>query len=262
MDNEQLSNRIYADIFTSEAEALREERIKAITGPQGPRGERGLDGPVGPKGDRGQPGPQGPQGEKGDRGEKGLIGPQGLKGDRGEPGLKGDRGITGAPGQDGKHGRDGRDAAVPEFIIGSVVSGNTAKAELRRDENGVYVLNLVLPRGEQGPKGDMGPIGFRGHDGKDGLDSMVPGPQGEKGEIGLTGVAGPIGPQGEKGELGMTHEEIVKTIVDTLQDVGVMTEQAKKLVKLRLEIRKMLHETDERHMSQVKKLVKRVDDLF
>jgi hypothetical protein len=57
-----------------------------ITGPQGPKGDKGDVGPQGLKGDTGDIGPQGLKGDKGDTGD---IGPQGLKGDKGDPGAPG-----------------------------------------------------------------------------------------------------------------------------------------------------------------------------
>jgi Collagen triple helix repeat (20 copies) len=56
------------------------------TGPQGPKGDTGLQGPVGPqgpKGDTGLQGPVGPQGPKGDTGLQGPVGPQGPPGPAG-----------------------------------------------------------------------------------------------------------------------------------------------------------------------------------
>ena len=58
--------------------------IELTPGPQGPQGERGLQGEQGPKGDKGDTGEQGPQGPKGDTG---AVGPQGLQGEKGEPGT-------------------------------------------------------------------------------------------------------------------------------------------------------------------------------
>lgn len=49
-------------------------------GPEGPRGDQGLQGPQGPRGEQGLQGLQGP------RGEQGLQGPPGPKGDKGDPG--------------------------------------------------------------------------------------------------------------------------------------------------------------------------------
>ena len=62
----------------------------------------------GAKGDRGEPGPQGERGERGLQGERGETGPQGdtgergLQGERGEQGPKGDKGDTGAKGDPGE----------------------------------------------------------------------------------------------------------------------------------------------------------------
>ena len=62
------------------------------TGPQGPQGERGVQGERGPKGEQGIQGDQGPKGDQGIQGEQGP---------KGEPGPKGDQGPKGDPGAPG-----------------------------------------------------------------------------------------------------------------------------------------------------------------
>ena len=47
------------------------------------KGDQGITGPCGPKGDRGHVGPQGVMGPTGPRGKRGHIGPRGKKGDSG-----------------------------------------------------------------------------------------------------------------------------------------------------------------------------------
>ena len=261
-DKAAAANNIMANIIARRATQMEKEALDVITGPPGPRGERGIPGAIGPVGPIGPKGDTGPAGEKADRGERGPIGLTGPAGPIGVTGPTGPIGPRGPAAQDGKHGRDGRDATTPEFIIGDVATGDEAKATLRRSESGVYALSLTLPRGERGIKGETGPAGVRGFAGKDGADSTVQGPCGKSGDIGSVGPIGPIGPTGEKGDPGMTREEIVAAVIETLQSAGVMTEQAQKLIRLRTEVKKMLHEADERHMSQIKKLVKRVDDIF
>lgn len=125
----------------ADAIKLQEElkQVRHLVGPQGPQGERGLQGepgPVGPQGERGpkgemgepgpkgdkgdqglqgEPGPRGDQGERGPKGETGSQGARGEKGDRGDVGPQGprgetgDRGLQGEKGQDGVNGRDGQD---------------------------------------------------------------------------------------------------------------------------------------------------------
>ena len=56
-------------------EDFTEEQLAALTGPQGPSGERGPQGETGPAGPQGETGPQGPQGDTG------APGPQGPAGD-------------------------------------------------------------------------------------------------------------------------------------------------------------------------------------
>lgn len=76
-------------------------------GPQGPKGDPGIQGPVGPKGDKGDQGPIGLQGIKGDKGDLGETGPQGPQGLQGIQGLKGDKGDQGVPGPQGPQGLQG-----------------------------------------------------------------------------------------------------------------------------------------------------------
>ena len=60
-----------------------------LQGPQGEKGNTGVQGPAGPRGEKGNTGaqgPTGPQGEKGDTGAQGPAGPQGEKGDTGAQG--------------------------------------------------------------------------------------------------------------------------------------------------------------------------------
>jgi hypothetical protein len=61
-------------------------------------GTAGTPGPQGPKGDTGVQGDVGPQGLKGDKGDPGAQGP---KGDKGDTGAQGPQGITGAAGVSG-----------------------------------------------------------------------------------------------------------------------------------------------------------------
>lgn len=87
----------------------------------------------------------------------------------------------------GKRGADGKTA---QFQIGTVTNGDTALAsvvENGEDEDGnpIYLINLVLPKGD---KGDQGIQGVRG----------------EQGEQGVQGERGLQGEQGEQGEQGKT----------------------------------------------------------
>ena len=82
----------------------------SATGPQGPKGDTGLQGEkgdqgeIGPEGPKGDVGPQGEQGPKGDKGDTGPQGLQGIQGEKGDTGSQGPKGDTGAPGKDGKDG--------------------------------------------------------------------------------------------------------------------------------------------------------------
>ncbi len=95
------------------------EQRQGVAGPQGERGEKGMDGrdgvigPAGPQGekgltgDRGEQGPVGAPGEKGLDGVPGPPGPKGDTGERGPQGERGERGADGIPGRDGLPGQPG-----------------------------------------------------------------------------------------------------------------------------------------------------------
>jgi integrin beta 3/collagen type V/XI/XXIV/XXVII alpha len=245
-----------------QSKRMAESEAKKITGPQGPRGERGPQGPQGPagkdsavSGPRGLPGTPGLSGTPGRDGKDSVTpGPQGLRGEAGP------KGFVGPAGEDGKDGQDGKDALPPQLMIGSVVVGDKLAAEFRRDANGVYVLHLTLPRGEQGLTGHIGATGARG---KDGNDSVVPGPQGVKGSVGLTGADSTVpGPQGISGKDGMSVDEIKRLIVSILSDAGVLSEQAQKLAVIRAKLKAAIHQADTRHVYQVSEIIRDVDKLF
>ena len=105
-----------------------------------------------------------------------------AKGEKGDPGIQGPKGDKGDPGEPGK------DA---EIAIGSVTSGETPSAKIRK-ENDVNYLDLVLAKGEKGDKGDTGETGPAGVNGKDGA----------QGPAGADGIQGPAGPKGDKGDPG------------------------------------------------------------
>ncbi|VVB53000.1 Uncharacterised protein [uncultured archaeon] len=210
---------------------------------------------------------------------------RGPKGDRGEPGI----------------GKDGRDGISPKLTIGQVSSGDNPHAEIRNLGEGIFELNLVLPRGERGEKGEASTI-----QGPAGRDSSVPGPAGRDGVSvkGPKGDAGSMpevrvgqvsigdaavkakpfergvildftlpkakdgvdGKQGDPGRSGFSEDEIrtivTETIIKTLSDVGVISEQAEKLIRVRTELKRKLHEVDARHISEISDFVKRVDRIF
>lgn len=77
-----------------------------------------------------------------------------------------------------------RGASIGTVTAHATEAGSEAAATTTRDSDGDWILDLGLPRGEQGPQGPAG------------------GPKGDKGEKGDAGATGPQGPQGEKGEKG------------------------------------------------------------
>ncbi len=186
-----------------------------------------------------------------------LKGERGPRGERGEPGQS----IKGDPGKDGRDGRDGKDAPPVEIIVGDVSVGDKAAAHFTRDPNGVFILNLVLPRAERGPRGEKGEAsqvpGPQGIPGRDGADSKVAGPPGRDGADSQI-----PGPRGEKGEAGMSAEEIAKLVISVLSDAGVLSAQAQTLVAVRTKLKRAIHEVDARHQSQIRAFVAEVDKLF
>jgi hypothetical protein len=89
-----------------------------------------------------------------------------IPGPAGAPGK--DSTIPGPAGKDGKSivgpaGRDGRDANDPKVAVGNVVSGDKASVTVH-EQDGVFVFDFVLP------KGDVGATGAA---------STVPGPKGD-----------------------------------------------------------------------------------
>ena len=188
-----------------------------------------------------------------------------LRGEKGDPGI-GLPGKDGRDGKDGKDGRDGKDAPVPEIVVGNVYVSDKPSARFRRGENGVYVLDLTFKAGEPGRDGRDSDV--PGPEGRPGRDSNIPGPEGRPGRDGKDStVAGPagesiVGPKGDKGDPAMTREEIVQVLVETLSNVGVMTEQAQKLMAVRAKLKAAIHDADERHQSQYGRFLREVDKIF
>ena len=110
---------------------------------------------------------KGDKGDKGDAGEKGDTGAKGEKGDTGAKGEKGDKGDTGATGANG---------ITPTLKVGSTSTGNagTNASVTMTDNNNVYTLNFVIPKGEKGDTGAKGEAGVKGQDGAKGADGITP----------------------------------------------------------------------------------------
>jgi hypothetical protein len=101
-------------------------------------------------------GPSGPPGRdgmniKGDKGDQGVPGDSGRDGrDSSVPGIQGDVGALGPPGP------------VPVIRMGSIVVGEEASGVISRDNELLYTLNLVIPRGLKGESGAKGKDGKAG----------------------------------------------------------------------------------------------------
>lgn len=234
---ELLGNCNCNDDYKKIRKKINEEQKKYkfcyVQGPTGPKGERGIPGPVSvdvgvtetvepyenakvenegtnadvilhfkiPRGMQGIEGKIGPQGIPGPKGDKGDIGPQGIKGDKGDPG--------------------------PATIqIGNIETVDSKKeAEVINVGTPVdVVLDFKIPKGEKGDKGDEGPRGLPGEIGRtehiaiDETETLEPGepatvmdtfenwvhhlafsiPKGEKGDVGEKGPQGPAGPPGKE----------------------------------------------------------------
>ena len=87
-------------------------------GPQGVKGDAGIQGETGAVGEIG---PQGVKGEIGPQGEIGAIGPQGAKGDTGPQGAKGATGLQGIKGDIGPQGPQGAQANLRAVTLNYVV---------------------------------------------------------------------------------------------------------------------------------------------
>lgn len=137
-------------------------------GPAGPQGQPGKDGQNGIDGKDGKSAYElaKEQGFKGTESEwlKSLVGPEGPQGPQGLPGKdghdgeQGPAGQPGQPGKDGRNGKDGKDGLTPTFKFGPVVTlptGSEAKADLTKNDDGSYTINLSIPAG---PKGETGGI--------------------------------------------------------------------------------------------------------
>ena len=110
------------------------------------------------------------KGAKGDKGDTGATGAKGEKGDTGAKGDKGEKGDTGAT------GATGADGITPTLKVGSTSTGNagTNASVTMTDNNNVYTLNFVIPKGEKGDTGAKGDAGVKGQDGAKGADGVTP----------------------------------------------------------------------------------------
>lgn len=101
---------------------------------------------------------------------------KGAKGDKGDVGEKGDTGAKGEKGDKGDTGATGADGITPTLKVGSTSTGNagTNASVTMTDNNNVYTLNFVIPKGEKGDTGAKGDAGVKGQDGAKGADGITP----------------------------------------------------------------------------------------
>lgn len=200
---------------------------KGDPGPKGEKGDKGETGPVGPKGDDGKSAYQVwlDQGNKGTKDDF-LASLKGPKGDQGNPGEKG---ADGKPGESGPQGAPGKDGITPTITIGTVTTTTPDKQAQATIVSGTdnpnsYLLNLVIPQGQQGEPGKNGETGktievapeitigdvkavddaslasanvVKTGDNAYAINLYLP--RGQKGDTGDTGPKGPQGPAGPKG---------------------------------------------------------------
>lgn len=187
--------------------------------------------------------------------------------------LRGEKGERGERGAVGPAGRDGKDV---KLVIGRVIGGDEAQARIR-EQDGTFVLDLCISRGEQGPRGfqgfpgPQGPQGERGERGEQGFrgERGETGPAGQgapgpKGEVGQRGERGEAGPQGERGESGhsVNEEELKAILIRVLSDVGVLTEQSRKLIAVHAELKRALHKANSRNIAELTETYQKIDSII
>ena len=170
------------------------------------RGPKGDVGPAGPTGPQGPIGLTGPQGLKGETGERGPIGPQGIQGIQGPPGPQGPAGPKG-----GKSVTT-IDPETGMWVIDGVPTEEPSFGETPRinPTTGTWFTGEIDSKVKaQGPKGDVGPVG----------------PQGPTGLTGPAGERGPQGPAGPAGANGMSSTDVFNEVRLVNTDI---TEPSKK----------------------------------
>lgn len=149
----------------------------------------------------------------------------GLLSSKGDKGNTGDQGPQGIQGPIGPSGNDG---PANTLVIGTVVGGPVADAEITGTAPD-QVLNLTLPKGDKGDPGDQGPKGdqgiqgiqgVQGNPGADGLDgdsayrvAVANGFVGTEVEW-LASLVGPEGPEGPQGPAGSGSGDMLAATYD------------------------------------------------
>jgi hypothetical protein len=179
-----------------------------------------------------------------------IVGPRGPQG---EPGTCTCHPRDGKDGKDGRPGADGAAGKTPILEIGSVTTGDKAAASFRRDQ-GVYLLDLILPKAERGPQGLRG-------------ESVV-GPRGEVGATGATGCQGIQGIPGEsiQGDPGKnaypTDEMIEGIILRVLVKVIGNDLVLQKLVQVKAELSREVSNATARHIASLSDAYRRVSNII
>lgn len=166
--NETNGNSITFKVGLNVGDKVFIEAMQAVVDLQGPKGDKGEQGPQGIPGAKGDTGTQGPRGIQGEQGPIGLMGPQGVIGPNGA-------------------------TFTPTVSNEGVISWNNDKGLANP-----VSINIKGPKGDQGIQGPQGPKGEQGLIGPQGIHGI----QGLKGEKGDTGLMGPQGAKGDKGDTG------------------------------------------------------------
>jgi hypothetical protein len=197
-------------------------------------------------------------------------------------------------------GKDGKDAKEPTPKVGQVVSADHPEVRIRKQVD-EWVFDFAFPRGEKGETPSKGvlaqfidvavqkiiaedPERFRGATGAVGpspsqadlrflIERVIAenpdrfrGQRGERGAQGegLPGPEGRRGAPGLQGEPGVTvtREEVGQWVIQALSQAGVHTELIEKLVRVKAEIKRLIHEADSRHIAHLSDAYRTVDRII
>jgi hypothetical protein len=96
--------------------------------------------------------------------------------------------------------------------------------------------------------------------------------RGQRGERGAQGegLPGPEGPEGRRGSPGLqgdpgvtvTREEVGQWVIEALSQAGVQSDLIEKLVRVKAEIKRLIHESDSRHIAHLSDAYRKVDRII